>query len=129
MGQSTSRPFEGVHRTNAQELTPHEAIAVDARQDELMAVESVEGRPPSHWLRRVEWRWMTIGLPVLVLGAVIWALIRGVSAGTVVGFGIAVALLMLVGGWPVWTAGLLRMEEETTARDEAIAELTPSDKR
>lgn len=94
-----------------------------------MAVESVAGRPPSHWLRRIEWRSVAIGLPILVLSAAAWALSRGVSVGAIVGFGIAACLLMLLGGWPVLAAGLLREKEETTARDEAIAELPRSDKR
>jgi len=88
-----------------------------------MATESVAGRPPSHWLRRIEWRSVAIGLPILVLGAGAWALFRGVSVGAIVGFGIATCLLMLLGGWPVLVAGLLREKDEVAARGEATAEL------
>lgn len=118
-----SGSFVGVHQTDVQELTPEEVITVDARQDELMAIESVAGRPPAHWLRRFEWRSVAVGLPILILCAGAWAMFRGVTIGAIVGFGIAACLLMLLGGWPVLAAGLLREKEETRARAEAIAEL------
>ncbi|HMN42192.1 MAG TPA: hypothetical protein PKE29_15205 [Phycisphaerales bacterium] len=109
------------------ELTPQEMEVVDARQDVLMSKESADGRPPSHWQRRLEWRWAMFGLPVLVLCAGVWAMTLGVGAGAIVGFGVLFVLVLLSAAWPVLLAGLFREEEETAARKEAIAELPQHD--
>jgi len=127
--QSTDAAFAGVRQTADPEITPRQAVAVAGRQDELMAVESVEGRPPPHRLRTTEWRWAAIAALILVLGAAAWALIRGVSVGAVFGFGSALLLVVVLGGWPVLAAATLRGKEERAARKEAIAELPQRDKR
>lgn len=94
-----------------------------------MAIESVAGRPPSHRLRRIEWRAIAIGLPVLIIGAIVWAVFRGVSGVVIVGFGVVGCLFLLIGGWPILAAGLLREKEEITARHEAVAELPRNEER
>lgn len=121
----TATPVAGAGGETEPELTPREEAVVDARQDELMAIESADGRPPSHRVRMAEWRWAAIGLPLLVLGAVAWAVVRGVSVGAIIGFGVVFLLILILGGWPVLAAGLLRGKEESVARKEALAELPP----
>lgn len=125
--RSAGAPFADLHRTVEHTLTPRESAGVDARQDELMESTSVDGRPPSHRQRMTGWRWMAIGLPVLALSAAAWAMIRGASVGAIMGFGIGALLIVLLGGWPVWVAGLYRGKEETAARREAVAELHRED--
>lgn len=110
-------------------LTEREATEVDARQDELMASESADGRPPSHQQRTTGWRWVAFGFPVVLIGAVTWALVRDVSVAAVFGFGTLFFLLLLLAGWPVWSASRLRGQEEAVARKEAIDELHPADER
>jgi hypothetical protein len=96
---------------------------VDARQDELLAVESVEGRPMTNRLRRMEWRLVAIVLPMLAAAAVVGALVWRVSLGAMVGFGLLGAALLVLGGWPVLMAGILRERERKAARVEAVAEM------
>lgn len=110
-------------RTDDLASLPRITAVVDDRQDQLMASESADGRPPSHRQRVIEWRWVVIGLPVLIIAAITWAAIAGVSLGAVAGFGALFLLLLLLGCWPVLGAGLLRGKEQAVARDEALAEL------
>lgn len=100
-------------------------LAVDARQDELMAIDSSEGRPPSHAQRMSGWRWLAILVPVLVLGTGAVAMLNGASASDLLRYGIVFALLLLLGGLPRWAAGLSRGKEEATARREAVAQIHP----
>lgn len=99
------------------------AVAVDARQDELMELESAEGRPPTRAQRMSGWRWFAILIPMIVLGAGVIALMRGVSMMGIAQFGVVFALLLLIGGVPRWAASLSRGKEEAAAREEAVAEV------
>lgn len=98
---------------------------LDRRQDDLMASESTDGRPPTHGQRRTGWRLIAIVLPLLVIGAASWALIRGAGPGTVAGFGLVFLVLLLIGGWPVWIAGFRRGGEESDAKAQAATQLQP----
>jgi hypothetical protein len=122
---AVATPLEttAMHPSTPRSPTPRETLALDARQDKLMSKESVDGAPPSHALRRHEWRWLGIAIAALLMGAAAWALIRGVSAGAVIGFGLVSAILLLVAGAPVLGAGLLRGKEERTAKAKAGAQL------
>ncbi|MGH7132714.1 MAG: hypothetical protein ACREJO_12285 [Phycisphaerales bacterium] len=113
-------------RADELQSLPRITAVVDARQDQLMAGESADGGPPSHHQRVIEWRWVAVGLPVLILAGAAWAAIAGVSLGAVAGFGAVFLLLLLLGCWPVLGAGLLRGKEQAIARDEALAELPGS---
>lgn len=114
-----SPPFVDIRRADEPPDDSRKMDAVDARQDALMAEDSVDGRPPSHRQRMTGWRWVAIVMPVLVLGGAAWALIEGVSGWVLLGAGVVLLPLLVVGGWPVWIAGLRRGEEETIAREEA----------
>jgi len=107
-------------------LTEKESDAVDARQVQLMASDSPEGRPPTPWLRRREWRWALAAALVLIIGGVAVALIRGISPGEIIGLSVVVVLLLSLGGAPVLAAGLFRAKEQRAARAKAIAELPPT---
>ncbi len=116
-------PIEGVHAAAQPVLSVSESAWVDDRQDELMKKESPEGRPPKHEASVRGWRRLLIGLSALVIIAVVWSLLRGVQTHDVIGFAVATGLVLILGAWPVLTAGLLRGKEETKARHEAIVEL------
>lgn len=105
--------------------TTRDSETLDMRQDDLMAIESVDGRPPTHEQRRTGWRWIAIAVPVLVVVAATVAMIRGMSLGAVIGYGIAAMALWVLGSWPVWAASLRRGKEESVAREEAHAEPQP----
>ncbi len=121
--ESTDAAFAGVREVTERPLTSTESAAVDVRQDELMAAASVSGRPPVHRVRKAGWGVLAIAAPVLVLFAAGWALLRGMSVITVIGFGLTVLLVLLMGGWPVWSTSLLRGREERAARKQAVSEL------
>ncbi len=121
--ESAPVPFVGARVESDRDLTAREVTTVDARQDELLAVESVEGRPMTNRLRRMEWRLVAIVLPMLAAAAVVGALVWRVSLGAMVGFGLLGAALLVLGGWPVLMAGILRERERKAARVEAVAEM------
>lgn len=122
-GQPIPGVSEAVFLTKEQELTTREAIDVNIRQEALMSIESVDGRPPSQRQRAVGWKWIAIGVPVLFLGGAVCMMILGATLGAVIGVGLACVLFLFLGGWPVWAAGLYRGKEESVARKEALAEL------
>jgi hypothetical protein len=106
-------------------LTDRQAALVDVRQGQLMTRDSVDGRPPSHRTRTIEWRVLIVVLSLSVVGAAVWALLRGVSSGGMLDFSVGFLLLLIFGSWPVWMAGLRRGEEEAVARASAIVEVVP----
>lgn len=116
-------PTTGAHQAEEPVLTPIESAKVDARQDELMKEESPEGRPPTHAARVFGWKRLLYGGAALIVIAVVWSLSRGVTTHDVIGFAVATALVLILGAWPVMTAGLLRGKEEAKARKESIVEL------
>lgn len=104
------------------ETTEERTAAADARQDNLMASTSVDGRPPTHKQRSLGWKLIIVGFVLLAVGIATWALVRGASSGTVLGFGAAFVILLLIGGWPVLAAGLFRGSEESSAKRDATPE-------
>lgn len=107
------------------EKRPQDATskALDDRGDELMSLASSEGRPPTRWLRMMEWRWFGIGMLLITAITVTWLAIQGVSLGTVAA-GLVFALVLLAAASPVLGAGLLRGREERAARKAARVEQT-----
>ncbi len=59
--------------------TPAAETALDARQDEIMAVASSDGRPPNRQSRLMEWRWLGVAVGLIVAGGVTWIAIEGVG--------------------------------------------------
>ncbi|MBS0198664.1 MAG: hypothetical protein JSR77_18100 [Planctomycetes bacterium] len=125
--ESTDAAFAGVREVKERTLTSAESKAVDARQDELMATESVSGRPPAHRVRRAGWGVLTMAGTALVLGGTGWALLTGMSVIAMIGVGFTVLLVLLMGGWPVWSTSLMRGREERAARKQAVSELPRRD--
>ena len=123
MVQDPRNVTAGVHQNGEPVLTPIESAKVDVRQDELMKEESPEGRPPTRAAREFGWQRLLYGGSALIVIAVVWSLLRGVTAHDVIGFAVAVVLVLVLGAWPVMTAGLLRGKEEAKARKESIVEL------
>lgn len=126
--QSPAKTIANVIQADEPALTPGEAVQVGARQDELMKIESVEGRPPEHQANLAGWRKIAIGLPLLAIVGLTLAMVQGVSAGTIALFMIASVLVVFMGAWPVLVAGVLRGKEETVARKEALIEIKPQAK-
>ncbi len=120
MSSLTPAPAQAVHVTT--ETAPPAGPAVDARQDELMAVKSPDGMPPTHRNRRIGWILLSIALPLVLLAGVTWAIIEGMSARAVIGYGIAGLIAVGLGAWPAWGAALSRGKEERAARKQAVAE-------
>ncbi|MBL8746938.1 MAG: hypothetical protein JNK58_11350 [Phycisphaerae bacterium] len=90
---------------------------VDALEQDLMAVESPEGRPPARELRDAERRVAAIVVPLVVLVPVI---VIGLAAGARAAVAALIAALVLMcAAVPVWGAGLLRGSEHRRAHDEA----------
>ncbi len=112
----------GADRIDGSHGTSSDKVAVDARQDELMASESPEGRPPTHRQRMLGWRWFAIMIPIILVGAGVIALMRGARVMGIVQFGVVFALLLLIGGLPRWAASLSRGKEEAAARRAAVEE-------
>jgi hypothetical protein len=67
--------------------------------------------------------WVTAGLTLVVVAAAITLLIGGMSVGLLLGSGFMLLLVLLIGGWPVWSAGLSRGKEEAVARNTALVEV------
>ena len=103
-------------------LTARQIAQVDKRQDELMGLESVDGRPPTHRQNAQGWPWVVAILIVIAACAIAFATTKGIGAAAVVGGGIMIVVLLL-SGWPVWTSVVLRRREYQVARKEALAEL------
>lgn len=87
---------------------------VDAVQREVMASISPDGRPPELAAARSGWRQLAIvAILVAILGVIVLFITLGPAAG-------GLASMLLVGyvalTVPVWGAGLLRGQEERTAR-------------
>jgi hypothetical protein len=83
-------------------------------REELMAVESPDGRPPPALMRRLEWA--ALGLATLAALLAAWGLLatQPRSGAWLVAW--ALVLLVTV---PVWGAALLRGREERRAAREA----------
>ncbi len=122
-GTSSPEPVVTEQRAGEADLTPGERVQVDDRQDVVMEVTSSEGRPPSHLQRMAGWRWVAISLSAVAVGFLAWALLQGVPAGSIIGFGVGSAIFVLLASWPVWVAGVRRGKDESTARKTAVAEL------
>ena len=80
--------------------TPQQDRGLDTRQDELMGVESPDGRPPTHRVRRIEWRWLAIGACLLAVAGLVWAAARQVHWATLLA-GSALVLVLLASAAPV----------------------------
>lgn len=102
-------------------MAPGDVRLVDDLQDELMARGSPEGRPPSHDFRIAEWRWLALGLAVVLGILIAYAVVQSVAIGWVVMFGLLMLCLLGIGIAPVLFAGLLRGSEENEARKTASA--------
>ena len=102
-------------------MNPAEVHLVDDLQDELMARQSPEGRPPRHDLRIAEWRWLALALGAVLAVFVIYAVAQSIAIGWVVVFGLLMLCMLGIGVGPVLYAGLLRGSEEKEARDTAKA--------
>lgn len=107
----------------AEQEVPAAAVpsAVDVRQDKIMTLTSSDGRPPSRWQRMTGWRWLGVGAILLVAGVATWMAVKGVSLGAVA-VGAALGVLLLVSASPVLWAGLMRGQEQRTARKIARSE-------
>ena len=106
-------------------LTSQQVRQVDAREEEIMGVQSPEGTPPEHWLRSAEWKWFRYLMVAVFLGAVVWIGISGVSGGTVL-MAAALVVVMVFAAAPVWGAAILRAREGRAARAAAIEEIQTS---
>ena len=104
-------------------LTGRQEGLVDDRQDQLMERDSADGRPPAHRRRILEWKWvLMIGPLVLIVGAIL-AVTRGVSiAALALGAFFSIGYLLLA-GWPSLSAAVLRGKEERAARKQATIEV------
>ncbi len=108
-------------------LTDRQNQRVDDRQDQLMARDSVDGRPPPRHQRITEWKWLLIVAPVLAIACIALLITRGVRAPAIA-FGVLfVGGYLLLGVWPVWRAGVLRGREEQEARKEAKGDVRAVD--
>jgi hypothetical protein len=108
-------------------LTGRQVGQIDDRQDQLVARDSADGRPPSHRQRFAEWRWFVIVGPLLFVGGVAYALIRGVGVEAIaVGVVLSLGYFMLAGG-SAWGVGALRWKEERAARKQATQEVRELD--
>lgn len=108
-------------RAETKDLAEIEELAeqseVDALEDDLMAIESPEGRPPDRNIRRAEWRVARILIPAFVF---IPAILVTIFAGVVAGIGaLFAALVLMCAAAPVWGAGLIRAGEHLHAHEEA----------
>lgn len=101
-----------------------QAGALDARQDEIMADESRDGRPPPRWLRLREWRWFGAGALLISVALATWVALAGISALLLVG-GLVYGLVLLLIASPALAIGLLRGREERSARRDAVEERKP----
>lgn len=108
-------------------LSPGEKSALNDRQDQIMSLQSIEGTPPSHAARRIGWTIFLIGLPIVLVGGLVTALLHGIDLPTVLCFAVIMTILLTLGGGPVLAAGLSRGREEATARVEAMDELHPGE--
>jgi len=96
---------------------------LDARQEEIMAANSSDGRPPSRWVRMLEWRWFTVSAVGAIALMVTWMIIDGFSSQAVLqGLPYGV-LLLLLGASPVFVSGLMRAKEQRESRALARASL------
>lgn len=99
------------------DLTPTEKARVDALQDEHMAHESPDGRPPERHQRNTAWGGLfLIGLLVALAAITTAAYFWGMPAVII---GIVLIGLMALASAPAWGAGILRGKEERHARAEA----------
>ncbi len=92
---------------------------LDARQVEVMAETSVDGRPPDRESRRSGWRWFLLVAPLVLIAlvaGVAWGVGPKAFNGRNVLMAIGVIALMAAAAAPVWGAGLLRGQEERAAR-------------
>lgn len=90
-------------------------------QDDLMASESVDGRPPTHRQQSIGWTLVIIGIPALAIFVAARAMNRGMTLQVGIGFGIVFLFMLVLGGFPVLAAGLSRRKEQAIAHKEAVA--------
>lgn len=103
-----------------------EAADLDVRQDQIMARESSDGRPPTHRERRRDWRWLAAAAILVVAGFITWIVVDRAGLGLVATV-LLYAVLLMVAASPVWIAGLLRGGEERAARRKAEADREAGD--
>lgn len=118
---STPVTGEAVRVAAAEGVSVQEVVKED-RHDDLMAAVSVEGRPPSVWMRYREWGWLAFVLGAVVLGVIIWEVSVGASVGTIAGWGGVFLVMLVIGGAPVLGAGLMRGKEEREVTKVAAVE-------
>ncbi|MCA3004156.1 MAG: hypothetical protein LW650_08640 [Planctomycetaceae bacterium] len=108
-----------------QRLTASEDREVDELSDQLMSAGSVEGRPPTHRERRATSVIVLslAGCGLLAAGA--YLLLSGRPIGLVLGGGVVLALLLAVGGSPVWVSAWRRRAEQASAHAQAMGRLHP----
>lgn len=124
--ETTSRIIEmknavGLPLDRPHPMSPGEVHRVDDLQDRVMAGNSPDGRPPRHDLRIAEWKWLFLGIGVVLTGLLIWAIAQGMAPVWIVIFGLLWLLMLGIAISPVLYAGMLRGGEERDARRVAAA--------
>jgi hypothetical protein len=104
-------------------LTGQETGLVEDRSDQLMAGQSVDGQPPSHGRRMRDWKFLAVIAGTLLFLAVAFAIARAMAITEIAIGAVLLVFAVLLGGWPVIGAGLLRGKEERSARKEAVIEV------
>ncbi len=104
-------------------LTERQIGLVDDRSDEIMAQQSVEGQPPTHRQRMRSWKFLALIAGILVFFAIALAISNALAMTEIALGAILVICTAILGGWPVWGAGMLRGREERSAHTEAVIEV------
>jgi hypothetical protein len=104
-------------------LTGQETGLVEDRSDQLMAGHSVDGQPPSHRRRMRDWKFLAVIAGTLLFLAVAFAIASAMAITEIAIGAVLLVFAVLLGGWPVIGAGLLRGKEERSARKEAVIEV------
>ncbi len=118
-------PLQSSYGSEPVDLSPSEERAVDVAQDNDMASSSVDGRPPTHRQRAVGWLALLVVVPLVIAGAIAWALAADISPLVIVGASGVFAVTLMVAGLPVWLAGLSRGKEEAIARRKVLKRMHP----
>lgn len=114
--------FRGAHEVRPETLTPNEIGEVNKHQDELMAVQSVDGRSPTSRQRSLGWQMLAIGFGLLVGLIIVVAMIYGVPGATAVRYAVVLLALLSIGGMPIWVLVNWRGIEERAAHQQAAHE-------
>lgn len=112
----------GAHEATPEMLSTRELGQVNEHQDERMAVQSFDGRSPTHWQRSPGWRLLALGFGLVVGLIIIVAMIYGVSGATAIRYAVVLLALLSIGGMPIWVLINWRGVEERDARRKAVHE-------